>query len=529
MFTSVKSKVILSILSLSLIGLVSISYYLSTTLQELSNKSAKESLQMLSESIFQTMTTSMMLGDPEVVEHAYTTAKKIDGIEDLNIAKSKAVIEVYAPDEKYTDDPLLRDVLEHGKQKVIEKQDENHHTIRMIKPMTAEKRCLACHYNAQEGYVLGAMDLIISLDKNDALISETNMILIISLVVAGILFAVIATIFFIKEIFTPLSNLKERIADLVSGEKDLTKRLAEKEGNEFGETAHEVNKFIEMIQETVQKVKFLGHKNRDIAAEIELSSHVIRKGTEHELSLVQKTSQKSNAIQSILEETIEAAAQTQEQISLAEKELQSAQVSLTELNQEIENFVEVESELREELSSLKANSDDVKDVLNIIREIAEQTNLLALNAAIEAARAGEHGRGFAVVADEVRKLAERTQKGLGEIDISVSTIVQAINDVSQKMADNTKQIEELADVSDAVKEKINLTDQTMHNSTQVAKQSKEDSLKMSENIQEIIQYIHSIETLSIANKTSVEDIEEDLKRLVEVASSLEATIDEFKS
>jgi len=529
MFTSVKSKVILSILSLSLIGLVAISYYLSATLQELSNKSAKESLKMISESIFQTMTTSMMMGDPEVVEHAYTNAKKIEGIEDLNIAKSKAVIELYAPNEPYTTDPLLRDVLENGTQKIIEKEINDHHTIRMIKPMVAEKRCLSCHYNAQEGYVLGAMDLVISLDKNDALISETNMILVISLVIAGIFFAIIATIFFIKEIFTPLTTLKERIADLVSGEKDLTKRLEEKEGNEFGETAHEVNKFIAMIQETVQKVKFLGHKNREIAAEIELSSHVIRKGTEHELSLVQKTSQKSNTIQLILEETIAAAVETQEQISLAEKELQSAQLSLTELNQEIENFVEVESELREELSSLKDNSDDVKEVLNIIREIAEQTNLLALNAAIEAARAGEHGRGFAVVADEVRKLAERTQKGLGEIDISVSTIVQSINDVSQKMADNTKQIEALADVSDAVKEKINLTDKTMHNSTQVAKQSKEDSLKMSENIQEIILYIHKIETLSIANKTSVEDIEEDLKRLVDIASSLQATIDEFKS
>ena len=529
MFASVKSKVILSILSLSLIGLVSISYYLSSTLQELSNKSAKESLKMISESIFQTMTTSMMMGDPEVVEHTFKQARKIDGIEDLNIAKSKAVLEVYAPDESYTQDPLLRDVLENATQKIIEKKRDAHHTIRMIKPMIAEKRCLACHYNAKEGYVLGAMDLVISLDKNDALISETNTILIISLIAAGILFAIVATIFFIKEIFTPLDTLRERIADLVSGEKDLTKRLEEKEGNEFGATAHEVNKFIAMIQETVQKVKALGHQNRDIAAEIELSSHVIRKGTEHEQALVEKTSQKSSTIQTILDETIEAATQTQEQISIAEKELQSAQYELSKLNEEVENFVEVESELREELSALKSDADTVKDVLNIIREIAEQTNLLALNAAIEAARAGEHGRGFAVVADEVRKLAERTQKGLAEIDISVNTIVQSINDVSQKMADNTKQIEALADVSDAVKEKINITDEAMQNSTKVANKSKADSIKMSENIQEIIEYIEKIEALSTANKTSVESIEEDLKRLVSVASSLQATIDEFKA
>jgi len=529
MLSSVKSKVIFAIVSLSIIGLIAISYYLSSTLQELSNKSAKESLRTISESIFQTMTTSMMMGDAKLVEETFKEARKIDGIESLNIAKSHAVIEVFSPQHSYTKDPILRNALENGKEHIIEKEQNGHHTIRMVKPMIAEKRCLTCHYNAQEGYILGAMDLVLSLDKNDALISSTNMVLIISLIAAGILFAIIATIFFIKEIFTPLQTLKERIADLVSGEKDLTKRLEEKRGNEFGETAHEVNKFIAMIQETVQKIKALGKQNRDIASEIQRSSLVIGQGTEHELSLVKKTSQKSSTIQSLLQETIEAAVQTQEQISLAEKELQSAQSTLSQLNKEVEDFVEAESELREELSSLKNDADSVKDILEIIRDIAEQTNLLALNAAIEAARAGEHGRGFAVVADEVRKLAERTQKGLAEIDISVNTIVQSINDVSHKMATNAQQIEALANISDTVKEKIAITDNAMSNSTKVANKSKDDSLKMSENIQEIIEYIQKIEELSSSNKVSVENIEEDLKRLVNVASSLQKTIDEFKS
>ncbi|MEN4045714.1 methyl-accepting chemotaxis protein [Sulfurimonas sp. NWX367] len=529
MFASVRSKVIVSIVALSVLGLIGMSYYLSFTLHSLSDTTAKKSLKMLSQSIFQTMTTSMMMGDPEVVQTAFESAKGIDGIEDLKIAKSKAVMEVYAPDETYTADPLVQDVLQNKETKIIEKNENGHHIIRMIKPMIAEKRCLQCHYNAEVGYALGAMDLTISLDKNDEDIAQTNTTLVISLILGSIAFSMVALLFFSREIFTPLNNLKERIADLVRGNKDLTKRLAYKKGNEFGETANEVNHFIEMIQSTVNEVKSLGEQNNEIASEIEISSHVIRKGVQQEREIVSKTSKKTEDIQTILDETIEAATVTQETILNAEKELEEAHSSLAKLNSEVEHFVESENELSSELLVLKNDADQVKDVLNVIKEIAEQTNLLALNAAIEAARAGEHGRGFAVVADEVRKLAERTQKSLAEIDISVSTIVQAINDVSDKMTINAQNIEALVNISDDVEQKITTTSQAMQISTQMANKSKEDSEKMSQNIQEIITYIEKIETLSTANGTSVVSIENDLQKLVQVASSLQKTIDEFKS
>jgi methyl-accepting chemotaxis protein len=529
MLASVKSKVVLSITALSVLGLFGMSYYLSSTLHSLSNTTAKKSLKMLSESIFQTMTTSMMMGDPAVVESAFKSAKAIDGIDDLKIVKSKAVLEVYAPNEKYTSDSIIRDVLENKKTKIIEKNENGHHIIRMIRPMIAEQRCLQCHYNAKVGDALGAMDLTISLDKNDAAISATNTTLVISLIIGGILFSIVALIFFSREIFTPLSNLKERIADLVSGDKDLTKRLAHKKGNEFGDTANEVNHFIQMIQATVNEVKSLGEQNNEIASEIERASHVIRKGVQQEREIVSQTSQKTQDIQNILDETIQAATVTQETIEKAEKELEEAHDSLANLNHEVESFVESENELSSELLVLKNDADQVKDVLNVIKEIAEQTNLLALNAAIEAARAGEHGRGFAVVADEVRKLAERTQKSLAEIDISVSTIVQAINDVSDKMTINAQNIEALVNISDDVEQKISLTSNAMQTSTQMANKSKNDSEKMSKNIQEIIAYIEKIETLSTANGTSVVSIEGDLQKLVHVASSLQKTIDEFKS
>ena len=529
MLTTVKSKVIVSLVSLSVIGLFGITYYLSSTLQALSDKTTKESLAMVSESIFQTLTGSMLVGDPAVVEEAFHEAKAIDGIDSLDVKKSQFVIDVYAPDEKFTKDALVIEVIKSKKIKVIETDENSHHTIRMIKPMIAKKKCLACHYNAKVGNVLGAMDLVISLDKNDEDIAATNLTLFISLLVAAVIFMFVALIFFAKEIFNPLTDLKTRIAELVGGDKDLTKRLNADKKNEFGDASSEVNKFIEMVQGTVNEVKRLGIQNSSIATEIELSSRVIGEGTQQEQEIVSQTTQKGESIKDLLSNSLQATEETQKTVEEASSELDIARESLNTLSQEVGSFVEIENELSTELSGLKSNADQVKDVLGVIKDIAEQTNLLALNAAIEAARAGEHGRGFAVVADEVRKLAERTQKSLVEIDMSVSTIVQSINDVSDKMGENAKNIENLSNISSEVEDKINNTSSAINTSTKVANNSKEDSIKMSKGIEEIIKDIESIEALSTANGTSTQHIEGELKKLVHIATSLQATIDEFKS
>ena len=529
MLKSVKSKVIAAIVSLSVIVLVTMTYYLSNTLRTLSEEATQQTLTMLSESIFQTMTTSMMLGDPSVIAKSYNDAKSIEGIEDLEIVRSEQVIEIYGSKIPFTTDPILRDIFTSKESKVLEKNENSHHTIRMLRPMAAEERCMACHYNAEVGTVLGVMDLTISLDKNDHEIAMREYALMISLLIASVVFTIVASIFFNLQVFTPLLNLKHRVASLVSGDKDLTKRLDATNQNEFGDTAKEVNTFIAMIQETVNKVKDLGEQNSQIASEIEASSHTIRKGTQQEQQVVHATTDKSESILSLLNQSIETTKETQEHAENATKELATARKSLASLSNEVYGFVETENELASQLSGLKHNADQVKDVLNVIKDIADQTNLLALNAAIEAARAGTHGRGFAVVADEVRKLAERTQKSLTEIDISVGTIVQSINDVSDKMNENARNIETLTTISHEVEDKIGITSGAISSTNAIANTSREDSLKMSVQIKAIIDDIKTIQSVSTKNSESVQHIENDLKRLVEVASSLQVTIEEFKS
>lgn len=440
MLNTVKSKIIFTIVFFSFLGLGTIYWYVTVALNNFSNETAKRSLSMLSQSIFQTLSQSMLAGDPKTVQETLQHVKEVRGIQNIEVHKSQFVIDLFHLEDKFTQEPMIKQIFD-DKQPLVIEQVEGKHKIRLLQPLIAQDHCLVCHTNVKAGEVLGIMDLTVSLESNDVEITNTKNILLLVLTLIILGFVAILNIFFSKEILHPLEGLRTRIASLVNGDKDLTKRIVIRKQDEFAQAAIAVNNFVSMVQETVNEVKVLGMQNSYISLAITDSTHTISEGVDEERKIVEDATEKSHSIKSILSNSIAMAEQTQADIAHANDVLVSAKTSLNHLVEEVNGYIETEEQMSSQLMLLRQDADQVKNVLGVIKDIAEQTDLLALNAAIEAARAGEHGRGFAVVADEVRKLAERTHKATGEISVSINSLQQDMSEIQSSAEEMNEVVE----------------------------------------------------------------------------------------
>lgn len=329
----------------------------------------------------------------------------------------------------------------------------------------------------------------------------------------------------IRSVLLPLRALTKAI---VSNERDLTLRYSTPYNDELKEIADALNAFMERLRQIVLGAIHASDENAAVSHELSTTSNNIGKRAEEESRIVALTTQTGNQARDKIDDSVSNSKKAQTEIAQTNDALIEANQIFGVLIEKIEQTGVVESELQHKMITLSQDADKVKDILSVIGDIADQTNLLALNAAIEAARAGEHGRGFAVVADEVRQLAERTQKSLVEIHATVSVIVQAIVNSADQMEKNAKLFDGLVSQSAEVSHKIGTSVGLMGSAIQVVSLATHTSEETGSEIKTIVDEINEINHITSSNARDIEEIASAAEHLHSVTQKLNDQLHYFK-
>ncbi len=509
-------------------------FWQSRVSRETAIQQAQDFAQSIHEMTMAGLTGMMITGAIGQREVFLDQIKQLSVIKDLHVARSEAVVNIFGPDTKSTRvlDALEQRVMKEAKPYAKVDTDGNTPTLRVITPTLASKNylgkdCIACHQVA-EGTVLGLVSMKVSLETVEREVA--NFRLKISLVAAGVSLLLLFVIYrFTRQLVTrPLENLSGSLNEIAHGEGDLTRRLEVRGNDEIGQTANSFNEMMENFCRLIQQVRESATKVSSQSQDLSTSAQRVASGSQMQS---EKSVQAAAAVENMVR-SIDSISQSTKLVHRQSREgLQRAEEGnreLEELGKEMNNAEKAVNLMSSSITEFVKDTEAITAITQQVKEIADQTNLLALNAAIEAARAGEAGRGFAVVADEVRKLAEQSARSANEIDAIAGTLTsqsdkvrKAINEGLEHIASSQKAVKGVASVLQAEHGSVF---EVGHGLDAIALATDEQR-RVSH---EVLESIEAISGMAEQNNVAVAQTSTAAQTLDELAQFLQTTVSRFK-
>ncbi|MGL2589553.1 methyl-accepting chemotaxis protein TlpB [Helicobacter pylori] len=371
-----------------------------------------------------------------------------------------------------------------------------------------EKKFAYSHYDEVSQMVIAATSYYTDINtENQAIKEGVNKVfnenttkLFLWILTATIALVVLTLIYAKLRIVKRIDELVLKINAFSHGDKDLRARIDVGDRNdEISQVGRGVNLFVENARLIMEEIKRISTSNKTSMDKLVQIAQETQKSMKDSSTTLNSVKNKATDVASMMNASIEQSQGLRKRLIETQGLVKESKDAIGDLFSQIIESAHTEEELSSQVEQLSRNADDVKSILDIINDIADQTNLLALNAAIEAARAGEHGRGFAVVADEVRNLAGRTQKSLAEINSTIMVIVQEINAVSSQMNLNSQKMERLSDMSKSVQETYEKMSSNLSSVVSDSNQSMDDYAKSGRQIEAMVSDFVGVE--KVASKT----------------------------
>jgi len=389
--------------------------------------------------------------------------------------------------------------------------------------------CIHCHAGKNLGDVIGMLSLAIPMTRAQALMQSS--VMQSGLWMIGIVAVFLVAVYWLLHLFVlkPLHALTAMAHDIAQGEGDLTKRVPVGCGSdEITVLASDFNVFIQKMHGAVSLVNQAS--NRLTTSTLQLSStadHVVRAAEGQDARAMQS----SSAIEHMTMTAGDVARNSTEAARIAQKTAeiaQSGQAVMMQTVTEIQQISEAVVQSATIITTLGRSSDQIGEIVRVIEDIADQTNLLALNAAIEAARAGEQGRGFAVVADEVRKLAERTTKATKEIGDMIRQIQRDTKSAVATMDQGTNQVGEGVELANKTGEALSTIHAMVNETAGMVKQIASVAEEQSETTSQIAGDLESMTQTTRQTTNSMAESAQACHELNTLAGDLQKTLSVFK-